>query len=418
MFGFNISRAQTSLYTESFETDGDGTRYESNFFTDFCGNPDWYRRMLSTDCNPPVANDNMAFTISGIDGSYFIAGDDVEQSPENPLGSGEAAYVTTTTINVSAYDEITVTVAVAANDAQNFENDRPIIDALFVQYAFDGNIATGANSDGALPSEGNLNTGTYSNAIAFYADGPLTYGGAGDLQEDSDLNGTPDGSLMSTTLSDFTGTFNTGGATRMSVRVVIRTDQGGEDVAFDNIRITGQTTLPITLSSFDAHAVPNGLSLRWKTESEINAKGIMVESSYKGAPFQDVQWVAAKGTDGKGAEYQVQLADMPAGEYSLRLRMEDWDGSKEWSSTRSLRIVNENSWEVYTSYEFLHISQLNSAAAFRFNLYDLSGKLHKELKLSGQENKVTLDASLPGGVYFFTIKDEKGQAYRSRIFIP
>ncbi|MDW3648822.1 MAG: hypothetical protein R8P61_17270 [Bacteroidia bacterium] len=399
--------------TESFETEGDGSRYEANYFADFCGNTDWYRRMVASECTAGSENDFIAFSITGIDGSYFMAADDAEESPENPLGSGEAAYVTLATLDVSSYDEITVSVKVAANTVTNFENDHAIEDAFLAQYAFDGNIATGANSAGALPSEANLNTGSYTNAIAFYASSASSL-----LSEDTDLNGTPDGSDLGATLTTYSSTFNTGGASNLSVRFVIRTDQGGEDIAFDDIEVIGDVTLPVVLADFSAKAEADNISLSWETFSEINSKGMMLESSFQSGQWEDLIWIPAKGINNEGADYQITLERMPPGEYQFRLRMEDWDGSKEWSSTLSLIVSEEDRWKVYSSTDFIHIDQGSFEDSFTFQLYDQTGKLIKNLNLQGAKNEFPRDESLPSNLYYFIIRNNRGRYFSARIFIP
>lgn len=409
--------SQTTLQTESFETEGNGSRYRANYFADFCGNTDWYRRSETTTCSPSTSTDNdyLKFyaSISGITGSFFIAGDDTEEAPENPLGDGEAAYVTLATIDVSSYTEIIVTVAIAANDENLFEDTRAIIDGFFMQYAFDGNIATGANSVGAIPSEANLATGTYSDAIAFIADGDSP-AGSGDLEEDTNLDGTPDGSALTTTLTDYSGTFSTGGATLMSIRAMIRTDQGGEDVAYDNIRVQGQVTLPVVLSHFRGHLDGRDLHMSWETEEEIGVKGMMVEARKNGADYTDMTWVDANGFPGS---YETTISDLTPGTYQVRLRMEDFDGTTTWSPIIEVHVNMSAYWEVEQRPDHMIVHQTAAPVTGTFSLTDVTGKPLDSKQLTEPTTSISFPAGISSGWYVYHIKDQRGGMTSGKIWI-
>lgn len=419
LFSLLISdlHSQTTLQTESFETEGNGSRYRANYFADFCGNADWYRRSETTTCSPAtsIANDYLKFysIVSGITGSFFIAGDDVEQAPENPLGSGAAAYVTLATIDVSAYTEIIVTVAVAANNENLFEDDNAIIDAFFMQYAFDGNIATGANSLSAIPSEANLATGSYTDAIAFIVNGSSS-GGSRDLEEDTNLDGTPDGSALSTTLTDYSGTFSTGGATLMSIRAMIRTDQGGEDVAYDNIRVQGQVTLPVVLSHFRGHTDGRDLHMSWETEEEIGVKGMMVEARKNGADYTDMTWVDANGFPGS---YETTIPDLTPGTYQVRLRMEDFDGTTTWSPIIEVQVSMSAYWEVEQRADQMIVHQTAAPVTGTFSLTDVTGKILDSKQLTEPTTAISFPAGISSGWYVYHIKDQRGGMASGKIWI-
>lgn len=409
--------AQTTLQTESFETEGDGSRYRANYFTDFCGNADWYRRSETTTCSPSTSTDNdyLKFyaSISGITGSFFIAGDDAEEAPENPLGDGEAAYVTLATIDVSSYTEIIITVAVAANDENLFEDSRAIIDGFFMQYAFDGNIATGANSTGAIPSEANLSTGSYTDAIAFIADGDSP-AGSGDLEEDTNLDGTPDGSALSTTLTDYSGTFSTGGATLMSIRAMIRTDQGGEDVAYDNIRVQGQVTLPVTLNHFRGHMEGRDLHISWDTEEEIAVKGMMVEARKNGGEYNDMTWITAQGVP---STYATSISDLSPGTYQVRLRMEDFDGSRTWSPIIEVNVNMSAYWNVQQQEEQFIIQQTAAPVAGTFSITDLNGRTLVSEPVVHPTTTIPFPAGVSAGWYLYHIKDQRGGMASGKVWV-
>ncbi|SOE23924.1 hypothetical protein SAMN06298216_4297 [Spirosomataceae bacterium TFI 002] len=242
-------------YTETFETEGVGVRYQGNFFTaaDVCTSPDYFKR---TQVAPCPQNQNFAGNYSGnivstnIQGSYFIAGDDVckADANENPLGSGEKAYTVIKTLDVSSFSSVNIQLAIAG---EGLASGKETSDAFFIQIAFDGNVATGANVINGLPTSSNVNSGTYTNIGAFYGDGAPT----GYFRQDADLNGAadPSGAALTPTFVDYTFVTATNGASKMSIRIVMQTCDGTEDLAFDNIRVTGLGSDPIASIS----ATPN-----------------------------------------------------------------------------------------------------------------------------------------------------------------
>ena len=209
------------IHTESFETDGEGSRYTSN--AGISGN-DYFER--STNPHPGHASP----FVTGIDGSYLWASEDVDGSP-NALGAGSVGIVRLMDIDVSAFSaasvpEILVTIglAVSNDNGTRFENASSTHqDEILVQYGFDG------NSGGV-----NLASGTYA-TIGRFA-GTAEFGGP--IRQDADLNGTADnaGASLSNAMSDFTFSIpNVGNA--LSLQIVVDTNGGSEEISFDHVRV-------------------------------------------------------------------------------------------------------------------------------------------------------------------------------------
>ena len=73
---------QSQSFIESFETDGEGTRYESNNFTSEC-NTDWFRRLQDGACpSTPNANfrDLATDNAIGEDGIFYFGASDTDQA--------------------------------------------------------------------------------------------------------------------------------------------------------------------------------------------------------------------------------------------------------------------------------------------------------------------------------------------------
>lgn len=240
-----------SLLTESFETDGQGTRYR---FNDFLDGFDYFTR-FDLVTNPQGLSSSSFFAdYSGSDGNFVLGGEDLDEFPENPLSvgaDGGHVYVVFKTVDVTSYRDGTakVQLLLGANSAEplRYETD----DFIKIEYAFDSDIATGANSAGGIPTAvANVDDGTYSISGAFYGDDSDPGDDSGEWLEDTDLDGISSdeiGTKLSQTLSDHTFTFPIpSGASNMSIRVHIATTDGSEEVIIDNVRISAANNAPTT----------------------------------------------------------------------------------------------------------------------------------------------------------------------------
>jgi len=248
--------AQTTLHTEGFETNGEGTSYATNSFDDG-SNDFWVRTNTSPE---PGSSNNQTYT--GKTGTYFWNGEDIDAT-ENPLGSGEDGYIVIKTLSVSSYTGGTVTVSIDIAADKNGSGGWETGDFLSVEYAEDTDIATGANSLNGLPTSANVNSGTYTTAGIFYGSGSINPNNY--LSQDDDLNGTGDGvNIIDNTFTTYSFDITVGGsASLMSIRIRASTDQGGEVLAFDKISISATAGSTPVSSSITAQTnnVCNGDAL-------------------------------------------------------------------------------------------------------------------------------------------------------------
>lgn len=240
-----------SLLTESFETDGQGSRYR---FNDFFDGFDYFTR-FDLVANPQGLSSSSFFAdYSGSDGDFVLGGEDLDEFPENPLSvgaDGGHVYVVFKTVDVSSYRDGTarVQLLLGANSTEplRYETD----DFIKIEYAFDADIATGANSVGGIPTAvANVDDGTYTIGGAFYGDDSDPTDDSGEWLEDTDLDGISSdeiGTKLSQTLSDHSFNFPIpSGASNMSIRVHIATTDGSEEVIIDNVRISAANNTPTT----------------------------------------------------------------------------------------------------------------------------------------------------------------------------
>ncbi|WP_022824620.1 LamG-like jellyroll fold domain-containing protein [Hymenobacter norwichensis] len=220
------AKTQNLLRQESFETDGENSRYTSTTYTTgLTGSTNQYflRASNNTLSTPnPVVGFYPANGITGgaLDGQFYWAGEGVRGPANNNLRS--AGTVTLSPISVAGNSNLQVHVALyvgqRSNPSINWEND----DKIEIQVQLDGG---GWNTVGRFVGD-NANPGT---------------GGA--MRQDLNLNGVSsdelgNNSVLTQTMTNFTFLVS-GTGSSLAVRVVA--DQNGlsEEFAFDNIRVFG-----------------------------------------------------------------------------------------------------------------------------------------------------------------------------------
>ncbi|MEM7370437.1 MAG: hypothetical protein AAF587_17640, partial [Bacteroidota bacterium] len=204
---FSLSFAQVTLLQESFETDGETSRYTSNSFNNPALSDVWDR----TDQNPAPYH-SQTITAGTRDGSWYWAGEDVFSG----LG-GSDAFVTLNAFNVSGFSSLDVQIALGISrfGQGRWEND----DFMIVEYNMD---AAGWN------------------IIGLFRGNNPTNGLGGALFQDTD-NSTvsfgPFGTEVTGTFADFTLPIPVTGT---SIQIRVRTNcNGSEEPGFDNIRLRG-----------------------------------------------------------------------------------------------------------------------------------------------------------------------------------
>jgi Putative Ig domain len=213
-----LNTSADQLFQESFETDGEGSRYISNHF--YMSTSDYFERAIKTALGTYSLGDSGtwgdAAELASIDGNGFWVGDDV-------TSNGAAGDVTTkNNITITDYTGLQVIVALA-------DTRYPVLrveaeDGILIQYSLDG--------------------GAYTTCGAFYGD--HIDSNLGQWRLDSDLDGTStdmdSGIILSNLLTDYT--FNIPGTgDSLKIKILVNQSDGYEEICFDNIRVTGDVAL-------------------------------------------------------------------------------------------------------------------------------------------------------------------------------
>lgn len=237
--GFFIlnGKTQVTLLSESFETDGEGSRYFSTTFDLPSPTCDFFARMPASPLNPCFQNN----LFSNFQGNFFWGSEDIMRAGTNlPPG-----YIVSQNINTSGYNNLSISLYLATSNNVIPINTRwERADSINIQVSFNGGT-------------------TYTTVGRFM--GNAEFGG--DLIHDLNLNGIADPGEPVASLNTFTKyTFNiTGTGSSMIYKLDFDQIGGSEELGIDLIEVKGTaapTACPNTnpnffCSSYDA----SGLTL-------------------------------------------------------------------------------------------------------------------------------------------------------------
>lgn len=204
-----ILPAQGILWQESFETDGNLTRYDvSSIFYD--GTNDYFVRTDGSGISI------IGSVYSNYNGSYFWAGEDHDDTGD-PANDGLAAKeIIFNTINSSSYTNLQFSGLFAAgHDGGSGLSAYDDEDSVTIYYSTDGGI-------NFFPALRFASTGDQSNE-------PIAW--------DTDFDGIGDSTILTPLFSEFK--FDLPDADSIIIKITVSMNAGSEEFAFDHFQITG-----------------------------------------------------------------------------------------------------------------------------------------------------------------------------------
>lgn len=204
-------QAQTTFFTEGFESNGNGSRYTTSVAEFSDGSTDFFFR---TDGSTNISG---TYDVFNPEGSFFFAGQDIDAE-----GGPSSVTLMITGVDISTYTGLFFTVALAEDDASDGNEDWDGSDLFHIDYQIDG--------------------GGYQDLLHVESS---TTGFNGAPRVDTDFDGVGDGTELTPLFADFT-TAITGTGSSLDIRITLNLDSGDEDIAFDHIRISGTATAGCT----------------------------------------------------------------------------------------------------------------------------------------------------------------------------
>ncbi|HEX5170928.1 MAG TPA: T9SS type A sorting domain-containing protein [Cyclobacteriaceae bacterium] len=185
-------------------------------------------------------------------------------------------------------------------------------------------------------------------------------------------------------------------------------DQGGYNI-----------TLPIKLLYFRGYSSSMSATLEWATSNEENFDLFQLERSHDGKIFEEIAQIIGRGGVNTVTHYSHVDNHERSGRYYYRLKSKDLDGSFEYSKTITILIGEINDQLVIypnpISEQKFKIKGLAGPA--QLTLSDQLGRPLMGTYLSAADDEVTLERTIPTGLYFLKIEGV-GFAKVLRLEIP
>ncbi len=229
------------MLQESFETDGEGSRYTSNAFHAACH--DYFERIQDSD----IPTNNCVSNVPGAEhGTFYWAGEDTDGA------TGGEGVLTLDPVTVTGY---ALDVDILLAHGRPNDGRCELADYLILEYNMDG--------------------GGWTMFGALYGNNHITLNG--NLTVDTDLDGAVnigDPEVNSTNFQNFNFTIPvTGNSCQVRIRMLMST--GTEETQMDNIRITGNTPcnapdVPTITAGSSSICVGSSTTLDW-SGANLNA---------------------------------------------------------------------------------------------------------------------------------------------------
>ena len=140
------SFGQTTIFSESFETDGNGTRYNTSQveFSDFSppssGGGDIFGRTNLNNTSEDAADLAVGtfYTVSSTDGDYCFAAMDLDAANAAGSGGSSSQTLTFTGIDISENSNLTLVMLLAEDDDGSTNQDWDGSDGIIIEVQVDG----------------------------------------------------------------------------------------------------------------------------------------------------------------------------------------------------------------------------------------------------------------------------------------
>jgi hypothetical protein len=184
-------------------------------------------------------------------------------------------------------------------------------------------------------------------------------------------------------------------------------------VYVDNIYFWKAASLPVSLSDFKASKNGNSITLNWKTESESNNKGFVIERSANGIEWTQIQFVNGNGTTASAKYYSTRDNNPLNGLNYYRLIQVDNDGKQTNSDVLSVKFSLDQ--QIKLSFYpnpaknslTVHLGKVeNNDAALE--LINFEGKKINTFRVNKQDSNQNKTLDLKGfdkGIYLLILKD-------------
>jgi hypothetical protein len=185
------------------------------------------------------------------------------------------------------------------------------------------------------------------------------------------------------------------------------------------------TLLPVELTNFSVNCYDEDVKITWTTASENRNDYFVVEKSYDGINWLEVEKIAGQGNSSHESNYLISDIKTIVDCY-YRLKQVDFDGKTTFFEPSKLECYDDNSsfLEVIPNpndggkFE-IYLKEKNRKNSTRLNLYDSAGKLifNKEIEVNSGINKYEVNETLSAGFYYLEILNNDSYQRTKKIVV-
>ena len=170
------------------------------------------------------------------------------------------------------------------------------------------------------------------------------------------------------------------------------------------------SALPVDLISFDAIKKDRQINLSWKTASEINNEGFVIERGHKiteGIEWNRLDFIRGNGTTQASQAYSF-IDQRPAeGTNYYRLKQMDYDGAYEYSSIVAVEYSEKTGStpvEMFPNPAKTQLTLVNGEG--KATIYNTLGQPVKQLIIGATQATIPLTDLLNGQYYLQVVKED------------
>lgn len=313
VFCSGTSLAQTQFWSDDFESAAPSAGTRTPSYSGGFGGPPNTRYFKQTT----AGGINTTFGYTGIQGTQFWAGEDIDAVPTGVANEQSAQQnVTWSAINISGKTDLSFRGLFATG----------------ISTVWDHGTST-ASADYMIV-EARIDGGPWTTIINFRPNALNNTNGA--LAIDANNDGLGDGTALSNVFAEFSANI-TGTGTTLELRCAVNSNTLAEELAFDNFRLYEGAPLPVELMGLAASATANGTLLNWSTASEQGSSHFQIERSGNASSFDSIGTVPATGNSDAVKHYSFLDKSTSGATRYYRLKMVDTDGSTAYSNTIAIQ---------------------------------------------------------------------------------
>lgn len=180
------------------------------------------------------------------------------------------------------------------------------------------------------------------------------------------------------------------------------------------------TPLPVSLLSMKAEALEQGNLISWSTALEENNMGFELYRASLDGAFERIAWIEGNGNTHSIHTYNyLDLTSTPEARYYLK--QIDYNGKSEIFPVIYVQNshLDQHNISLFPNPANGHVflRQDESTGSNKVNVSDFSGRILKEITLTGSQlERIELDGLLPGW-YTVTVYSEQAIIYQSKLSI-